>query len=302
MVQPSYKMAEAEPTGTGAKLGLTSWAVGGYMVCSSTLLVGNKYAVQRVKAPAFILWSQLFGTTVAVKAAHAVRAIENLDALEWSKVLSFMPVALIFVATIFLNMKSLEYANIETFMIFRFSTPLCISICDYLFLGRQLPSPQSWMCLITLLVGAAGYALTDAAYMVKGYLFCSLWYFIFCCDQVYLKHITSSVEMKSNWGRVFYSNMLASVPLFFMMASETDKIYSLSTEEVAIVGVTVVLGVAMSYFAWLARSLLSATSFTIVGNVCKVLSIGMNVSLWDKHASPVGIAYLFFMSFWCILL
>ena len=108
MVQPSYKMAEVEPTGTGAKLGLTSWAVSGYMVCSSTLLVGNKYAVQRVKAPAFILWSQLFGTTVAVKAAHAVRAIENLDALEWSKVLSFMPVALIFVATIFLNMKSLE--------------------------------------------------------------------------------------------------------------------------------------------------------------------------------------------------
>jgi len=56
----------------------------------------------------------------------------------------------------------------------------------------------------------------------------------------------------------------------------------------------VVLGTAMSYYAWLARSLVSATLFTILGNVCKVLSIGINVMLWDKHASPFGIACLMF--------
>ena len=48
------------------------------------------------------------------------------------------------------------------------------------------------------------------------------------------------------------------------------------------------------YYAWLARSLVSATLFTILGNVCKVVSIGINVSLWDKHASPFGIACLLF--------
>ena len=39
-------------------------------------------------------------------------------------------------------------------MIFRFSTPLCISIADHLFLGRKLPSGRSWLCLLALLVGA----------------------------------------------------------------------------------------------------------------------------------------------------
>jgi len=98
-----------------------------------------------------------------------------VDKLEYSKAMAFFPVALIFVATIFTNMKSLEHANVETFMVFRFSTPLCISIADFAFLGRKLPSTRSWGCLLALLMGAVGYATTDAAFVVKGYAFCCLW-------------------------------------------------------------------------------------------------------------------------------
>ena len=61
-------------------------------------------------------------------------------------------------------------------MIFRFSTPLCISVCDYFFLSRSLPSPRSWASLLALLVGAVGYGTTDSAFVVKGYEFCALWY------------------------------------------------------------------------------------------------------------------------------
>lgn len=265
------------------------------MVCSATLLIGNKLAVHMIPAPSFILWCQLFGTVLAVKAAHIGGAISHLDALEVPKMRAFAPVALIFVATIFTNMKSLEHANVETFMVFRFSTPLCVSICDYLFLGRHLPGARSWASLLALLVGAAGYALTDAAFVVRGYAFCALWYCIFCVDQVYLKHITNTVKMESNWGRVLYSNLLASIPLFFMMAgSEREVIAEATPDALAVVGVTVLLGTAMSYYAWLARSMVSATVFTILGNVCKVASIMINVMLWDKHATPFGIACLLF--------
>ena len=55
-------------------------------------------------------------------------------------------------------------------MVFRFSTPLAISVADFVFLGRQLPSPRAWASLIGLLVGAVGYALTDAAFEVRGYV------------------------------------------------------------------------------------------------------------------------------------
>lgn len=265
------------------------------MLCSATLLISNKYAVYKVAAPSFILFSQLMGTALVVKAFAAAGKIEA-DALEKEKVKKFLPVALIFLATIFSNMKSLQYANVETFMVFRFSTPLVVSIADYLFLGRKLPSPRSWACLIALLVGAFAYAQTDSAFHVKGYTFCAVWYAIFCMDQIYLKHITNTVKM-SNWGRVFYSNFLASCPLVFTFINDADEIEALknmSFDAFIAVFISVALGVGMSYFAWSARSLLSAASFTVVGNACKVLTIVINVSLWDKHASPFGIGCLMF--------
>ena len=273
----------------------TPFAVGGYMLCSATLLISNKYAVYKVAAPSFILFSQLMGTALVVKAFAAAGKIEA-DALEKEKVKKFLPVALIFLATIFSNIKSLQYANVETFMVFRFSTPLVVSIADYLFLGRKLPSPRSWACLIALLVGAFAYAQTDSAFHVKGYTFCAVWYAIFCMDQIYLKHITNTVKM-SNWGRVFYSNFLASCPLVFTFINDADEIEALrnmSFDAFIAVFISVALGVGMSYFAWSARSLLSAASFTVVGNACKVLTIAINVSLWDKHASSFGIGCLMF--------
>ena len=117
------------------------------MLCSATLLISNKYAVYKVAAPSFILVSQLMGTALVVKAFAAMGKIE-CDALEKQKVMKFMPVALIFLARIFSNMKSLQYANVETFMVFQLSTPLVVSIADYLLLGRKLPSPRSWGCLL----------------------------------------------------------------------------------------------------------------------------------------------------------
>ena len=274
----------------------TPFAVGGYMLCSATLLISNKYAIYKVAAPSFILFSQLMGTAIVVKAFAAMGKIE-CDPLEKEKSKKFLPVALIFLATIFSNMKSLQYANVETFMVFRFSTPLVVSVADYVFLGRKLPSTRSWVCLVALLLGAFGYAVTDSAFHLKGYTFCAIWYCIFCADQIYLKHIVDTVKMQSTWGRVFYSNFLASVPLVFTFINDDDEIAalkSISFSASVAVFISVALGVGMSYFAWMARERLSAASFTVVGNICKILTIAMNVLLWEKHASSTGIACLMF--------
>eukprot|EP00978_Attheya_sp_CCMP212_P007290 scaffold16948_cov53-Attheya_sp.AAC.5 len=282
--------------GENSFLTSSPFAVGGYMLCSATLLISNKIAVYVLPAPSFILFAQLIGTVLVVKGAAGLGYIQP-DKLEWSKAKSFFPVALIFLSTIFMNIKSLQYANVETFMVFRFSTPICISVADYLFLGRQLPSQRSWFSLLALLGGAVGYAMTDSHFQVQGYFFCALWYLIFCMDQIYLKHIINTVEMQSNWGRVYYSNLLAAMPLIFTFAgdsSEIEALRNMTFNGFAALSLSVFLGAAMSYFAWTARSLLSATSFTIVGNVCKLLTIMINMFLWNKHASPFGIACLLF--------
>ena len=75
---------------------------------------------------------------------------------------------------------------------------------------------------------------------------------------------------------------------------EIEALKNISSAASIAVFVSVALGVGMSYFAWMARSLLSAASFTVVGNVCKVLTIAINVSMWDKHASSFGVLCLMF--------
>ena len=64
------------------------------------------------------------------------------------------------------------------------STPLLISIADYVWLGRELPSTRSWICLVTLLVGAACYAYTDKNFNVDAYFWVVIWFAVFSFDQV----------------------------------------------------------------------------------------------------------------------
>merc|ERR1712190_497882 len=52
-------------------------------------------------------------------------------------------------------------------------------------------------------------------------------------------------------------------------------------------------GVGMSYASFFARSSLSATSFTVVGIMCKIATVLINLLIWDEHASLQGLAALF---------
>jgi len=270
------------------------FAICGYMLCSSLMLLSNKLAVNFLPAPSFVLWSQLAMTALGVWLCGLMDIIV-VDGLEWGKANSFSLVALIFLATIFTNIKCLQYSNVETFIVFRASTPLFISICDYLFLNRHLPNVRSTFCLLGLLGGAAVYVMWDHAFQVRGYMWVGIWYFMFTVDQIYIKHVCNKVKMKSNWGRVYYTNLIASVPLLFMTAWNREVInVEWTSAGIAALLLSCVLGVAMSYFAFLARSLISATYFTIVGNACKLLTVVINQMIWDKHANKIGVASLMF--------
>ena len=162
-----------------------------------------------------------------------------------------------------------------------------------------------------------------------------IWYVIFCLDQVYIKHIVDTVKMDSNWGRVYYSNLLPCFPLavgyyaehevlvsfvcspfatfddFHLTFSELHHCQHRCFGAVLLLGcwyeLLRFLGMRGRYFVrkhllvihnicvhllFKARSLVSATYFTIIGNVCKILTIIINVSIWDKHATPQGIVCL----------
>merc|ERR1712228_289339 len=111
----------------------------------------------------------------------------------------------------------------------------------------------------------------------------------------YIKYAITTVKMNSNWGRVYYTNFWASIILFFMtLYLEPQTLVSMewSYTNVGALVVSCAIGTAMSYFAFLCRAAVSATSFTVIGNVCKIITVLINIFMWDKHASPLGIICL----------
>lgn len=271
------------------------FAVTGYMCCSASLLVCNKLAVTYLPAPSFVLLCQLVATALAVKVAQAAGKIE-MEPISWTLVSRFAIVPLAFVCAIFTNIKTLQYANVETFIVFRVATPILISVADWLWLGRELPSGRSAGCLVGLLFGACVYVQSDAHFEVRGYMWVAIWFCVFSFDQIYIKHKVDSVPM-SNWARVFITNTIAALPLAVLGLFNGDVALVLFDHEwdaasLGALGVSCALGTAMSYFAFLARSQVSATYFTIIGNICKIASIVVNVLIWDKHATPTGMVGL----------
>jgi GDP-mannose transporter len=220
----------------------------------------------------------------------------EVDDIEQGKLVAFAPVAFAFLANIFANMKTLQYSNVETFIVFRASTPIVVCVCDYMFLGRELPSRKSALALLGMVVGACAYVATDKNFDGTGYVWVCIWYCIFCFDQVYIKHAIENVKMRSNWGRVFYTNFLGAIPLIFIGAGTSEGTtmteHEWTSGSVIALTVSCSLGVGMSYFAFLCRKSVSATSFTLIGNCCKIATIIINLSMWDNHASGTGISML----------
>ena len=205
----------AQMSSTATQHASVVFAVVGYGACSSIMLVINKLAVHFLPAPSFLLLAQSVSSWVSVKLAGMAGLID-VDELDLGKAKCFFPVAAAFLACIFTNMKTLQHANVETFIVFRASTPLLIGIAEWHFLGRELPNLRSTLAILALIAGSCLYVATDAHYHVRGYMWVGIWYVIFSFDQLYIKHAVDTVKMRSNWGRVFYTNLWASVLLLGM--------------------------------------------------------------------------------------
>jgi GDP-mannose transporter len=81
----------------------------------------------------------------------------------------------------------LSYSNVETFITFRSSTPLVLSIFDYLLLGRELPGRRSVFSLLLLLASCAGYTYYDDGFKLEAYGWLCVWFVFFTFEACYVK-------------------------------------------------------------------------------------------------------------------
>jgi GDP-mannose transporter len=287
----------------------------GYMTCSSLMLLANKMAVTFIPSPSLLLMIQIGFSVLGVLLLGALGVIDVRLASP-PQLLRFLPAALVFAATMFTNMNTLQHANVETLIVFRASTPLALSVLDWLVLGRELPCLRSCASLLACVCGAFGYVAFDAGWNPRAFAWVAAWYGVFIADQVLVKYIFNSLSLEkdenrdaaetrrlrdSNWDRMLAMNLVALLPLAGAGVATGELLDPAAAAQLLRSGDAVGLGtllfscfaaIGISYFATLCRSKLSATSFALTGNVCKVVTILLNVLVWDKHASAESLGCL----------
>lgn len=273
-----------------------AYAVFYYGACSSLLLVVNKIAIAALPAPVALLALQFWFSALVTLACRRCGLMPT-DTLTIKDATAFVPVVVSFLGTVFTNIKVLQHTNVETFITFRSSTPIVLSICDYLFLGRTLPNARSMVCLVMLAVSSAGYAMFDSAFKPQAYAWLAGWFVSFTVYEVVVKHLCDTLVM-SNWTRVLYTNLMAGSVLLLVLPLLTKEHAVLSIvawrrPSISMpVAVSCMIGLCVTHAVYVLRCAASATLSAVVGILCKVVSVMISYVVWDKPVTTIELVFL----------
>ncbi|KAL5836378.1 hypothetical protein ACOSQ3_015928 [Xanthoceras sorbifolium] len=268
----------------------------GYCLSASLLSIINKWAVMKFPYPGALTALQYFTSAVGVLLCGYFKFIEY-DALDLLTMWRFLPAAIIFYLSLFTNSELLLHANVDTFIVFRSAVPIFVAIGETLFLHQPWPLVRTWISLATIFGGSVIYVLTDYQFTVMAYSWAVAYLVSMSIDFVYIKHVVMTIGLNT-WGLVLYNNLEALLlfPLELLIMGELKKIKHEITDEsdwysfqvVLPVGLSCLFGLSISFFGFSCRRAISATGFTVLGIVNKLLTVVINLVIWDKHSTLVG--------------
>lgn len=268
----------------------------GYCVSASLLSIINKWAIMKFPYPGALTALQYFTSAAGVAICGWLKLVEH-DRLELLTMWRFLPAAIIFYLSLFTNSELLLHANVDTFIVFRSAVPIFVAIGETLFLHQPWPSVKTWASLATIFGGSVLYVLTDYQFTFMAYSWALAYLVSMTIDFVYIKHVVMTIGLNT-WGLVLYNNLEALLlfPLELLIMGELKKIkHEISDESdwhsfevIFPVGLSCLFGLAISFFGFSCRRAISATGFTVLGIVNKLLTVVINLVIWDRHSTLVG--------------
>lgn len=271
-----------------------------YCICSGGMLLVNKLAVHHLPLPGLVTTCQFSLCSMVVYGSKLCGWL-HMDDFTWDKAKYFIIYVFSFTIGTYTNMKVLSMANVETVIVFRSCTPVAVAFFDTIVYNRALPGLRSCVSLLLITAGAILYITTDREFQVNGaaaYYWVSIWWFVLVFQLTYGKFLVTGLNLASLWTPVLYTNTFSIMPglLVCAIAGELrpERLASVDVTNTALFWLLVscVIGVGISWAGFWCQSLVSATTYTVVGVMNKMLTVTVNVLIWDKHASTTGIAAL----------
>jgi GDP-mannose transporter len=267
-------------------------AIAAYSFCSGTMLILNKAGTMALPS-GFLASLQFLFAVVAILVGHSFKVI-TVDPLTPTIVVPYLKYCVLFLLGVYSNMQSLAQSSVDTVIVFRSSTPLLVCLMDVLFMGRENPSLRSMLSMSAMVLGAFMYVSSDSQFKMEGlkaYFWVLSYFVIISLEMIFGKKITSSVKC-SLATSVLLTNLF-TLPAMLLLSKARGESWSLTPiiDNPAyfwVLTFSCLAGTGIGFSSWWCRSLLSATGFTVVGICNKVLTVILNIAVWDKHASPFG--------------
>lgn len=269
----------------------------GYCLSASLLSIINKWAITVFPFPGALTALQYATSALGVWLFGMCRLLEH-DRLSLITMWKFLPAAVCYYLSLFTNSELLLNANVDTFIVFRSAVPLFVAIGETVYLKQPWPASKTWASLGVILAGAILYVTVDSEFKLKTYYWAFAYLASMSIDFVYIKHIVMTVGLNT-WGLVLYNNLEALLlfPIeLFVMGEGMDLKNSARDLSIDWTSMTVwfpvilscLFGLSISFFGFSCRRNISATSFTVLGVVNKLLTVVINLVVWEKHASALG--------------
>lgn len=281
----------------------------GYCISASLLSIINKWAIMKFPYPGALTALQYFTSAFGVLLCGSLKILEH-DPIDLKTMWKFLPAAIMFYLSLFTNSELLLHANVDTFIVFRSAVPIFVAIGETLYLKQPWPSMYTWFSLGTIFGGSVLYVITDYQFTVTAYSWAAAYLVSMSIDFVYIKHVVMTIGLNT-WGLVLYNNLEALMlfPLELLIMGELKKIkHEISDESdwysfsvVLPVALSCLFGLAISFFGFSCRRAISATGFTVLGIVNKLLTVVINLLIWDKHSTLIGTVGLLICMFGGVL-
>ena len=272
-----------------------------YFLVSSTMLLFNKACMLVLPAPCIVTFLQVTGTTLLIAVAWCCSLVD-IQAVTRAVLWQYVLYSVLFVLGINFTMRSLASTSVDTVLLFRSCSPLLVSFIDTLCLGREMPSRRSCASMLCIVLGATWFAASELHYTsgldVPGVCVNTVNLLLTATLMTWGKHVTDNSDVNLTTS-VFICNLTSIVPILVLAVLEKEHLIIrehrwLSLYAVGVLGTSCVMGTALSYLGWQMRTIMSATSFTVVGVLNKVFTVILNLVLWPDDAvwsSTVGLMF-----------
>eukprot|EP00802_Teleaulax_amphioxeia_P005501 Tamp_05505.p1 GENE.Tamp_05505~~Tamp_05505.p1 ORF type:complete len:339 (-),score=13.27 Tamp_05505:1936-2859(-) len=250
-----------------------------YFVCSSTMLVLNKAALNRLPFPVIVTTFQTISTALLISCLR-LAGVVKYPPMSASKVKAWRGVALIFSVVLLCNMGAMRHVGVESMVMFRSSTTILVAICDLVILGTKISLRQFVACCL-IFSGGAVFALHDVTTRAVGWMWGVLYAGSMVLNTIFVKHVFNQQAEIGVWEKTFLTNFMSS-PLLLLLTIQEDRAEAIRRlQEFSHVDFFVLIlsclgGFGISVSGTVCRQALTATGFDVLGNSTKYATLGFN--------------------------